>query len=130
MSYLSVIVNITPSKSSFEVAGADKPFEFDGMGSAAVFPSMFWHRSSTAQTGTVKVALFYIKKERAVASLSVKKDQDNSENSDDAKTVSEVDITSPTISQVHTTAPAESVKTESVSKKAGKARMEPQGKLP
>ena len=130
MSYLSVIVNITPSKSSFEVAGADKPFEFDGMGSAAVFPSMFWHRSSTAQTGTVKVALFYVKKERAAAPSSVKKDQDKSENSDDAKTVWEEDSSTSTISLVHTTAPAESVKTESVSKKAGKARMETQGELP
>ena len=122
MSYLSVIVNITPSKSSFEVAGADEPFEFDGMGSAAVFPSMFWHRSSTAQTGTVKVALFYVKKERPAASSSVKKDQDKSESSDGAKTVSEEAAEEDSGTSTHYgSAEAESVKTESVSRKAGKA---------
>ena len=60
-SYLTVILNITPSKSTFMVAGAEKEFEFDDMGVAAVLPSRFWHRSEKAQIGTIKLALFYVK---------------------------------------------------------------------
>ena len=60
--YLSVILNLTPCESSFRVANSKEPFQFTGIGSTAVFPSRLWHRSEKAQSGTVKVALFYSKK--------------------------------------------------------------------
>ena len=60
-SYLSVIVNLTPCESSFKVAAAEEPFVFKEIGSAAAFPSRYWHRTMTSSYGTVKVALFYKK---------------------------------------------------------------------
>ena len=125
-SYLSVIINLTPCQSSFDIAGAKKPFEFDVMGSAAVFPSCFWHRSGKAQTGTVKVALFYLKRERAVASSSVLVDIDATASGSDEEFCSDSDSDAPAPSEVPTSA------AKKVKKETGevKQRVAPRGKHP
>ena len=130
--YLSVIINLTPCNSSFEVAGATKPFDFDGVGSGAVFPSCLWHRSGSAQNGTVKVALFYLKKEKAAASTSVKEDDDKTVSDSDREFGSGNDSDGSTIPEVRKakTEVNTEVKKESVKKAGGKERMEPRGSHP
>ena len=57
--YLTVIVNITPYKSTMLVAGAEKEVQFDSIGKGAAFPGSFWHRSGETRRGTIKLGLFF-----------------------------------------------------------------------
>ena len=59
LGYLTVIVNITPYKSTMLVAGAEKEVEFDSIGKGVAFPGSFWHRSGETLRGTIKLGLFF-----------------------------------------------------------------------
>ena len=55
---VTVIINLAHCKASMHVAGA-KSADYDGIGSARLFPSNVFHRSGTAPRRCIKVALFY-----------------------------------------------------------------------
>ena len=54
----TVIINLAHCKASMHVAGAQSA-DYDGIGSARLFPSNVFHRSGTAPRRCIKVALFY-----------------------------------------------------------------------
>ena len=58
-SIVTVIVQLTPGKSDFHVAGKGQLAVYETAGSAHMFCSQAWHRSGTAQRRTIKVAYFY-----------------------------------------------------------------------
>ena len=55
---VTVIINLGHCKASMHVAGAQSA-DYDGIGSARLFPSNVFHRSGTAPRRCIKVALFY-----------------------------------------------------------------------
>ena len=55
---LSVIVNLSKSKSSFKIAGADE-LPFERAGELYAFHADFWHRSGEACEDTIKIAFFF-----------------------------------------------------------------------
>ena len=59
LGYLTVIVNITPYKSTMLVAGAEQEVEFDSIGKGVAFPGCFWHRSGETRRGTIKLGFFF-----------------------------------------------------------------------
>ena len=58
-SIITVIVQLTPGKTDFHVAGKAQLAVYETAGSAHMFCSQAWHRSGTAQRRTIKVAYFY-----------------------------------------------------------------------
>jgi uncharacterized protein YjlB len=58
-SEVTVIVNLSPAKSSFHIAGMEEEAAYNKPGDAVVLPSAVWHRSGTAERRTVKVAYFF-----------------------------------------------------------------------
>lgn len=60
-SFLSVIVNLTCTKTSMQIAGF-KEFHYDGIGNTAIFYSGLEHRSCYSEDGTMKLAMFCAKK--------------------------------------------------------------------
>lgn len=58
-SIVTVIVQLTPGKTDFHVAGRMQMGVYETTGSAHLFCSQAWHRSGTAQRRTIKVAYFF-----------------------------------------------------------------------
>ena len=58
-SEVTVIVNLSPAKSSFHIAGMEEEAKYNEPGDAFVLPSAAWHRSGMAERRTVKVAYFF-----------------------------------------------------------------------
>lgn len=56
---ISSIVNLSRTASSMFVVGAKEDFEYTKVGDAASMPSAMYHYTSSACTGTVKIAFFY-----------------------------------------------------------------------
>ena len=56
-SFITVIIKLTDTLTSMQVAGYDK-FTYEEVGSAAVFYSGLWHKSIHADENTIKIALF------------------------------------------------------------------------
>ena len=55
---ISVVVQLSTSKSTFNIAGMDS-FTYDSSGSFFAFPSCLWHRSGVACSDTIKIAFFF-----------------------------------------------------------------------
>ena len=74
---LSVIINLSKSKSSFKIAGADE-LHFEKAGDLYLFQSDLWHRSGSACEDTIKIAFFfkYQKVEDVASSSAVSNVQD------------------------------------------------------
>lgn len=56
---ITAIVNLANAPSSMFVVGAKEDFFYDGMGACVSFPSDFYHFTSSACAGSVKIAFFY-----------------------------------------------------------------------
>lgn len=59
LSYMSVIVNLSPYRSTFKIVGSQAEILLDSIGIGAVFPGTLFHMSGENRRGTVKLALFY-----------------------------------------------------------------------
>ena len=67
---VTVIVNLSPSKSSFHIAGKDEAETYSQPGDAFVLPSKAYHRSGEAERRTVKVAFFFKLTKKATVDLT------------------------------------------------------------
>ena len=67
VSDLSVIVQLSASKSTFHIAGNGTAFEYSKAGSFFAFDAKLWHRSGVNCEDTIKIAFFFKKAEDATA---------------------------------------------------------------
>jgi len=76
---VTVIVNLSPAKSSFHIAGMEEEAKYNEPGDAVVLPSAVWHRSGTAERRTVKVAYFFNLMKKEVKKEEPKKEEPKTE---------------------------------------------------
>jgi hypothetical protein len=73
---LSVVVQLSASKTTFNVAGFDS-FSYAHSGAFFAFPSCLWHRSGIACNDTIKIAFFFRVNDPAEMAMNGKRARDD-----------------------------------------------------
>ena len=72
-------------------AGHPSPAEYDGIGSAHLFPSKAFHRSGTAPRRCIKIALFYTLTKHETVDVTEDGDEEDGGAAEDVKVKNEAD---------------------------------------
>ena len=57
--HVTALMQLSPGKSSIQVAGCPEPFQFTGPGEVCLFPCKVWHRSGNKERRTLTASFFF-----------------------------------------------------------------------
>ena len=88
---MTMMINLSHGKAYMHVAGHPSPAEYDGIGSAHLFPSKAFHRSGTAPRRCIKIALFYALTKHETVDVTEDGDEEDGGAAEDVKVKNEAD---------------------------------------